>query len=587
MQTKARSIRRNRQYVCKAKCEGSCVVDKTHRNQCRACRLRKCIQAGMNKDAVQHERGPRNSTLRRQMALFFKDSEPGSGPPPALPPVLDLALPKVSSSTASPPRPAPPAHLVSSPLHPPFFFTTPLPKEPCSLPPPLIFNSPESVSEYAARILFMTVTWIKSVPAFTYLALKDQLLLLEESWRELFVLGAGEYFPPLDLTSLLGDSMETEDLVHEVKVFQETVVKLRHLQLDATEYNLLRAIVLFKTAVQDGTLCDVLSVTSFQDQTQVIMHHSNNDVFCASQLFRVVPCVTSPLLNPSRARRRLSNIIVIMLCFCLSAVQDGTLCDVLSVTSFQDQTQVIMHHSNNDVFCASQLFRVVPCVTSPLLNPSRARRRLSNIILFRMVPCVMSSLLRPSRTRRRLSCIIVIMFYFCLSAVQGGTLCDVLSVASFQDQTQLFRVVPCVMSPLLRPSRTRRRLSNTVVIMICFCLSAVQGGTLCDVTSVASFQDQTQGGTLCDVTSVASFQDQTQLTLNHYVSSRYPSQPYRFGKLLLLLPSLKAVSTSTIEELFFRRTIGDIPIVRLLCDMYKTTFERSYPFIPLHLSPSQ
>ena len=45
-----RSIRRNRQYVCKAKSEGGCMVDKTHRNQCRACRLAKCIQAGMNKD---------------------------------------------------------------------------------------------------------------------------------------------------------------------------------------------------------------------------------------------------------------------------------------------------------------------------------------------------------------------------------------------------------------------------------------------------------------------------------------------------------------------------------------------------------
>lgn len=45
-----RSIRRNRQYVCKNKGQGGCQVDKTHRNQCRACRLKKCVEAGMNRD---------------------------------------------------------------------------------------------------------------------------------------------------------------------------------------------------------------------------------------------------------------------------------------------------------------------------------------------------------------------------------------------------------------------------------------------------------------------------------------------------------------------------------------------------------
>lgn len=47
-----RSIRRNRQYACKAK--GACVIDKTHRNQCRACRLKKCEEVGMNREGKEH-----------------------------------------------------------------------------------------------------------------------------------------------------------------------------------------------------------------------------------------------------------------------------------------------------------------------------------------------------------------------------------------------------------------------------------------------------------------------------------------------------------------------------------------------------
>lgn len=47
-----RSIRRNRQYVCKNHGLGNCPVDKTHRNQCRSCRLTRCIEAGMNKEGI-------------------------------------------------------------------------------------------------------------------------------------------------------------------------------------------------------------------------------------------------------------------------------------------------------------------------------------------------------------------------------------------------------------------------------------------------------------------------------------------------------------------------------------------------------
>uniref|UniRef100_A0A0M3HEZ9 Nuclear receptor domain-containing protein n=1 Tax=Ascaris lumbricoides TaxID=6252 RepID=A0A0M3HEZ9_ASCLU len=44
-----RSVRRRLIYRCQAG-TGSCVVDKAHRNQCQACRLKKCLNKGMNKD---------------------------------------------------------------------------------------------------------------------------------------------------------------------------------------------------------------------------------------------------------------------------------------------------------------------------------------------------------------------------------------------------------------------------------------------------------------------------------------------------------------------------------------------------------
>lgn len=73
-----------------------------------------------------------------------------------------------------------------------------------------------------------------------------------------------------------------------------------------------------------------------------------------------------------------------------------------------------------------------------------------------------------------------------------------------------------------------------------------------------------------DVHSVSLLQDQAQLTLSKYIQTAYPTQPFRFGKLLLLLPTLATVSGRTIQDLFFRKTVGNIPIERLLTDMYKS-----------------
>lgn len=63
-------------------------------------------------------------------------------------------------------------------------------------------------------------------------------------------------------------------------------------------------------------------------------------------------------------------------------------------------------------------------------------------------------------------------------------------------------------------------------------------------------------------------QDQAQCILSDHVRLRYSRQPTRFGRLLLLLPSLRAIRSITIEMLFFKETIGNVPVSRLLGDMY-------------------
>ena len=60
-------------------------------------------------------------------------------------------------------------------------------------------NSAENIYETAARLLFMSVKWARNIPSFLQLPFRDQAILLEESWSELFILSAAQWALPLDL----------------------------------------------------------------------------------------------------------------------------------------------------------------------------------------------------------------------------------------------------------------------------------------------------------------------------------------------------------------------------------------------------
>lgn len=269
-----RSIRRSRNYVCKAKTEGHCVVDKTHRNQCRACRLKKCFRVGMNKDAVQHERGPRNSTLRRQMAMFISKDMITSDDvkkiqqdlvfrslpqlqPPIPPYILDL-----SSRTRS---------LVEQPTY-QMPMLTPFHAVPLSPS-----NAIESIRERAAQLIFKNIECIKDQCLINPLLIDDQMILLEHSWTDLFVLETVEWYMQFNFSPLwfAYQTSGKSALLDEANHFQNILCKLADMNIDSRELHFMKLIALYNVAARNELTEDTkddVSKRHLEDTSKIITY---------------------------------------------------------------------------------------------------------------------------------------------------------------------------------------------------------------------------------------------------------------------------------------------------------------------------
>ncbi|CAG9792452.1 unnamed protein product [Diatraea saccharalis] len=235
--------------------------------------------------AVQNERQPRNTATIRPEALRDMDQERALreaavavgvfGPPVSLAMALSPArYPLLSPHYAAlPPQPPPPVQPDSSRDNDDNInhntdsdddsIDVTNEEDSTSYSPPSVASytqncvpyrplGVESSAETAARLLFMAVKWAKNLPSFASLAFRDQVILLEEAWSELFLLNAIQWCLPLDTAcaALFGsDQTDQENGLNStvLRRLREVLARYRAVLVDPAEFACMKAIVLFKS----------------------------------------------------------------------------------------------------------------------------------------------------------------------------------------------------------------------------------------------------------------------------------------------------------------------------------------------------
>ncbi|KAI6203064.1 hypothetical protein M3Y94_00513700 [Aphelenchoides besseyi] len=316
-----RSIRKAHCYKCRF--NGHCVVEKSNRNSCRACRLSRCIASGMRADAIQNERdviGKRRRVDEEgdRGAEFLKrllDSEK-----------LCIQLRDSVIKTTG---------------------QVMYDKGKIKYEGNERIATLDDVGASIHQRLVLTVEWAKSLHEFSSLPLDDQASLLKANATPLIVLGVA--LRSLHAEGgiwLANDKMLTADssyLVGDInavvsRIIKELVIPLRDLEIDPTESVALKAVLFFNPyniACTSNETVESLKKTRLSALNALRSSLKNNTVQ-SSQL----PFNTDDECRFGQLLLLLPNVLAVA----QQLIEDVQLCRLFNLTEIDELMQALILH---------------------------------------------------------------------------------------------------------------------------------------------------------------------------------------------------------------------------------------------------